>query len=156
VAEGGFVGFLSSNWEEVARNLRAAVEPHLQPGEQLIGVVHANEPKTFSAKFYAIGVTPDRLVLLPLNRKMAPSGDPPVSIARGDIVNSSVWGWGGSVRDWLSATSDQQIRIQTSSAKYKLMMLGGNLLENTLAGDDQLSGLDALVAFLQSAKAGGE
>jgi len=149
---GASMGLFAANWAEMARMRKAVLEPHLQPGETLVGAVQATQSKTFSAKLYCVGVTQDRLIVLPVSRKMQPTGDPPTSITRADITTSSVWGWGGSVRDFLSASSDEQIRVSTADTKYKWMILGGNLFENMLAGEDQLHGLDALVEFLQSAK----
>lgn len=146
------MGFLDANWAEMARILRTRLEPCLAPGEPLVGAVQATQPKTFSAKLFAVGITPDRLIVLPVNRKWEPTGDPVHSITRADITDSSVWGWGGSVRDFLSASSNEQIRIRTPQASYKWMVLGGNLMENALAGDEHLQGLDALVEFLLSAK----
>lgn len=145
------MALFAKNWEEVDRRLREVVGPELQPGEEIIGVVHANQPKTFSAELFAVAVTPDRLVIVPLDRKMAASG-PAQSVTRDDVRSSSVWGWGGSVKDFLSPSSDQQIRFETPDRKYKLMVLGGNMFENALAGEGQLGGLEAFVAFLQSAK----
>ena len=101
---------------------------------------------------YALGVTPNRLILIPLNRKMQPSGDPVRSITRTDITGSSIWGWGGSVAEYLATNTDQQIRIETAEGKLKLMILGGNILENALAGEGQLRGLDALIEFLLSTR----
>ena len=87
---------------------------------------------------------------MPLDRKMAASGDPE-SVTKADVLASSVWGWGGGVKEFLAARGDE-IRIETPRRKYKLMVLGGTMLENALAGDGQLEGLEALVAFLQSAQ----
>jgi hypothetical protein len=145
------MGFLDDKWAETDKLLRAQIEPHLAPGEQLLGAVHANEQKTFSAKLYAIGVTPDRLIVVPVNRKMHADGDARM-ITRGDITGSSVWGWGGGVKEFLSANGDQQIRIETPQGKLKLMVVGGNMLEDALAGEGQLSGLDVLVEFLLSTR----
>lgn len=145
------MGFMKGKWEVAAQALRNQLQPLLAPDEQLVGAVHATEPKTFSAKIYAVGVTPDRLILLPLDRKMQANGDAPRSITRADITGSSVWGHGGSVADWLG-DGDQQIRIETAEGKLKLMVLGGNMLENALAADDQLRGLDALIEFVLSSR----
>jgi hypothetical protein len=145
------MGFLDAKWEETSRRLRAQLEPYLVPDESLIGAVHANEPRTFSAKLYAIGVTPERLIVLPVSRKMEAAGSPE-TITRTDITASSVWGWAGTVGEFLSASAGQQIRIETPRGKYKLMIVGGNTLENSLAGDDHLRGLDVLIEFLLSAK----
>lgn len=146
------MGFLGDRRAEAERLLTEQLQPLLRPGEVLVGAVHANEQKTFSTRLYALGVTPERLILLPVNRKLQPSGDPVRSITRADVRGCSVWGWGGSVSDFLSISSDQQIRIETPEGKLKLMVLGGNLLENALAGEGQLRGLDALVEFLRSAR----
>lgn len=146
------MGLMDNQRREADQRLRAALEPELQPGETLVGVVHANEQKTFSAKFYAVGVTPDRLLIVPVDRKLQAGGAPARAYRREDITGSSVWGWGGSVADLVSATSDQQIRIETAAGKMKLMVLGGNLTENALAGEGQVSGLHALIDFLASAK----
>ena len=142
----------AEKWEETDRRLRAELAPYLGSGEELLGVVHANQAKTFSAELFAVGVTPDRLVILPLDRKMKAKGEAPESVTRADVRNSSVWGWGGGVKEFLSMRGSQEIRIETPNRKYKLMTLGGNMFENAIAGDGQLTGLESLVAFLDSAK----
>jgi len=145
------MALFAKNWEETDRRLRAAVGPELQPGEEIVGVVHANQAKTFSAELFAVAVTPDRLVIVPLDRKMGTAGEAE-SITRADVRSSSVWGWGGSVKDFLAGSSGNEIRIETPRRSYKLMVLGGTAFENALAGDGQLDGLEAFIAFLQSAK----
>jgi hypothetical protein len=142
----------AGRWEEADRQLRAQLAPFLGAEEGLVGVVHATQAKTFSAELFAVGVTADRLLVLPLDRKLQAKGDGPESVARADVRNSSVWGWGGGLQDFLSGRSNQEIRIETPVRTYKLMTLGGNMLENTMAGDGQLDGLEALVAFLQSSQ----
>lgn len=143
--------FFSDKWEETARRLRAELDPCLKPGEELIGAIHVNQQRKFSANLFAVGVTPDRLIVLPLDRKMKASGDPR-SITRDDITSSAIWGWGGSIKDFLDVSADQELRFETATEKYKFMTIGGNIVENALAGQDQLRGLDAVIEFLQSAK----
>lgn len=143
------MGRFADKWAEADRMLRVVLEPSLRPGEALIGAVHANESKIFSAQLYAVGVTPDRLILQPVDRRWAPKGDAR-SITRADVTGCSVWGWGGGVSTWLSANADQQIRIETADGKLKLLVLGGNVIEDALAGEGQLRGLDALIEFLLS------
>ena len=41
--------------------------------------------------------------------------------------------------------------FEAKGEKYKLSVLGGNMLENKLAGTDGVAGLEALAAFLRSA-----
>ena len=145
------MGFFSGKWEETARRLEAELEPCLKPGEELIGAILVNQQRKFSANLYAIGVTADRLIVLPLDRKMKASGDPE-SVTRDDVTGSAIWGWGGSIKDFLDVSADQELRFETATEKYKFMTLGGNILENAMAGDGQLRGLDAVIEFLQSAK----
>ena len=144
------MGFFADRWEEASRRLIDAVTPHLAPGEQLVGIVHVTQPKTFSADVYAVGVTADRLIVLPVNRKLQPDGDP-ISVRREDITKASVWGHGGSARDLASLTADQQLRFATADRSFKLNVLGGTLLEDSLSGPTQRSGLEELIAFLLSA-----
>lgn len=144
------MGWIERGWEELSHRLRLALEPYRE-GEELVGVVHANQPALFSTQLYAIGVTPTRLLLLPLDRRHAATGKP-IALRAGDIEASAIWGWGGSVGDWLSASAGQQVRFTAGGTKYKLMVLGGNLLEDALSGPSQKSGLEALLEFLLAAK----
>ena len=95
-----------------------------------------------------MGVTGSRLLLQPIGRKLEAKG-PPIAIGREEISDSSIWGRGGSLADLLA---DQQIRFTAAGQKYKLMVLGGNVLEDALSGPTQNQGLEALIAFLRSAK----
>jgi hypothetical protein len=144
------MGWIESGWEELSRRLRLALEPYRE-GEELVGVVHANQPRLFSTQLYAIGVTPTRLILLPVDRRSAAAGEPAV-LRADDIEASAIWGWGGSIGDWISASSGQQLRFTACGRKYKLLVLGGNLLEDALSGPTQRSGLQALLEFLLAAK----
>jgi hypothetical protein len=145
------MALFSSKWEETARRLEAELKPCLKPDEELIGAIFVNQQRKFSANLYTVGVTPDRLIVLPIDRKMKASGEPQ-SMTRDDIIHSSVWGWGGSIKDFLDVSGDQELRFETATEKYKFMTLGGNMLENAMAGEGQLRGLDAVIEFLQSAK----
>lgn len=144
----------AANWEELSRRLAAVVAPHLAPGEQLVGVVYAHQTKLFSAELWAIGVTPGRLVMVPIDRRHEPTGAP-VSIPRDQLADCSVWGWGGGVAEFLSMTADQQLRFTAAGRKFKLMALGGNLLEDALSGPAQRRGLEALVEFLLTSRPAG-
>lgn len=147
------MGWMANNWEAMSRQLREVVSPHLATGEELLGVVHANQPKIFSADLFAVGVTPARLIVVPIDRKMAPAGEP-IAIHKAEVQSASVWGWGGSVADFLAAGAGQQIRFTGGGRKWKLMALGGNLLEDSLSGPSQRAGLAAFVEFLLAARPG--
>lgn len=145
------MSFFATNWEELSRRLVDVVAPHLAPGEELAGVVYAHQAKLFTAELWAIGVTAERLVLVPIDRRHEPAGAP-LSIGRGELADCSVWGWGGGVAEFLSTTADQQLRFRAAGRKFKLMALGGNLLEDALSGPTQRRGLEALVEFLLTAR----
>lgn len=145
------MSFFAANWEELSRRLVDVVAPHLAPGEPLIGIVYAHQAKLFSVELWAIGVTPERLVMVPVDRRNQPTGMP-LSIRRDQISDCSVWGWGGGVAEFLSMTADQQLRFTAAGRKFKLMALGGNVLENALSGPAQRKGLEALVEFLVTAR----
>ena len=144
------MGWIEKGWEELSKRLRAALEPYRE-GEELVGVVHANQPGLFSTQLYAIGVTPSRLLLLPLDRLHAATGEP-VVLRADEIEAAAIWGWGGSLSDLLSASAGRELRFTAKGKKYKLMVLGGNLLEDALSGASQKSGLQALLEFLLAAK----
>ena len=112
------MAFFEQHSEEASRRLAAQLAPHLAPGEPLDGVVHAVHAKVFSADLYAVGVTPSRLLLLPLDRRMEATA-PPVAATRDEITDASVWGWGGSLADFLSATAGEQIRLHRGGGEIQ-------------------------------------
>ncbi len=145
------MGVFADRWEKASQQLEALLAPQLGAGEELLGVVHATQPKVFSASLFAVGVTPTRLLLQPIDRRLAAAG-PAVAIAREAISEASVWGWGGSVADFLSTYANQQLRFAADGKKYRLMALGGNAVEDALSGPSQRRGLEALIRFLLEAR----
>lgn len=140
---------MKDKWEVATQRYAEMVRPHLAPGEELVGVLQATHRKTFSAVSYAIGVTPQRLVLVPTNRKMEAAG-PPVLITPTDVVKSSVDGFGGGLGEFLRAEPGD-IRITTTDTTFKLMALGGGL-DNLLTGPTQTQGKQALIEWLWAAR----
>lgn len=140
--------FEERNREADAR-VRAVIEPFVPPGEELVGSLYATAKTTFSAQVYGIGVTAQRLIFVPLDRKMAAKGEVEL-IAPGDIVKSSVDGFGGGLGHFLTADWGD-IRIDTASKKYKLMALGGGF-DQVLVGEGQGTGKEALLRFLYAAR----
>lgn len=128
----------------------------LVPGEVLYGTIVANQQKTFSATIYLVGTTNQRIIMQKVDRKWQPDGAP-LSFGPNDITDTSVWGWahdaaskGEKVKTFLT-TSGDRIKFKAGGEQWKLMTLGGNMLENALADDAQLDGLDAFVNFLAAA-----
>lgn len=55
---------------------RPHVEAVLEPDEELRGFVAATQQSLFKGRLVALGVTDRRLIVVPLNRRIEPDGDP--------------------------------------------------------------------------------
>ena len=86
--------------------LRAAVEPLLEPGEELRGVCVATQQSMFKGRQVAIGVSDRRLLVQGMNRRFAPDGEP-VLLPPERIADASVDGAGGGWFEVGSAILDQ-------------------------------------------------
>ena len=140
----------SEKFAEADALYRGIIAPYLAPGEPLNGVFQATQSKTFSAKLWVIGVTPQRLIMVEVGRKLEPKGEV-VMVQPQDIVASSVDGFGGGLSHFLN-TDLGDIRFDTASEKYKLLALGGGSLENKLAGEFQAHGKQQFLGFLAAAR----
>lgn len=141
------MGWMSDKQAEAAKLIRAVLEPSVPAGETLNGAVYANKKSSFSAKLYAIGVTDQHVLIQPVDRKWKPDGA--IVIATADELQvGNIFSDGAT---WTLSDKDQEIRFKAKGEDYKLLVLGGTMLENALAGGDQVDGLGALVAFLRRA-----
>lgn len=132
--------------DELYRNL---LIPQLTQNEQLLGAFVATASSAFTNRILVIGVTPLRLMLIEVDRKMQPKAAP-VSIQPHEITKSSVDGFGGGLAHFL--TSDLgDIRFETAVAKYKLAALGGGL-DQLFASDGQQQGKQLFLQFLAAAR----
>ena len=134
------------NNAEAARRVRAAIEPALAPGEELLGAIQATRKSSFSGKVFAVGATPERLILVELDRKMEPKSAA-ISVRHADITKSSIDGWGGGVSHFLASSVAPEIRFDTANEKYKLLVVGG-MTGDALLGNDYMAGLDAVCTFI--------
>ena len=141
------MGWMSDKQTEAAAMLQQVIEPSVPAGETLQGCVYATRKSSFSVKLYALGVTDGHLVIQQVDRKWKPV-DPPVLAAPSDIKLGNIFSEGA---EWTLGEKDMEIRFEAKGEKYKLSVLGGNMLENKLAGTDGVAGLEALAAFLRSA-----
>lgn len=135
--------------EQADARVRATVEPQVVAGESLLGCLNATAKSTFSAQVYAIGVTDQRLIFVPLDRKFGPKG-PAEIVGPADIVKSSVDGQGGGLSHFL-ATDWGEIRIDTATKKYKLLAMGGGA-DQLFVSENQRAGKQALLQFLYTAR----
>jgi hypothetical protein len=139
---------MSDKQAETAELLRQVVAPHVPDGETLTGCVYANKKSSFSAKLFALGTTDRHLVIQEIDRKWKPAGEAVVATPA-DVEVGNIFSEGAK---WTLSDKDQEIRFKVKGQDYKLLVLGGTMFENALAGTDQVDGLQALVAFLRSAK----
>lgn len=142
------MGWMSDKQAEAAELIRQVVEPSVPAGETLTGCVYANKRSSFSAKLYALGTTEQHLLIQEVDRKWKPVGDVVVATPA-DVEVGNIFSEGAT---WTLTDKDQEIRFKAKGQDYKLMVLGGTMFENALAGSGQVDGLQALVAFLRSAR----
>ncbi len=141
------MGFMANKWAETDALLKAAIAPNLG-GEQLVGCVHAIRQGKMSAKVFAIGITPEHLVIVEVDRKMRPGNDAPTKLKASEITVGNLFGEGAG---WSIGQKDQEIRFTARGEKHRYMVMGGNMVENALTGAEQVSGLNAFVEFLRGA-----
>jgi hypothetical protein len=138
--------------------LRAAVEPLLEPGEELRGVCVATQASMFKGRQVAIGVSDRRLIVQGMNRKFEPDG-PPIPPPPERIADVSVDGAGGGWMEVGAAILDQvavTLKLRTSDGeKLKLTMMRGTGPGGLGGGETQRQGVEALGAWFAAADAAG-
>ncbi len=149
-AHDGPMGWLADKNQQADEMMHRVIAPGVPSGETLRGAVYAHQQGTFSTKLYVIGVTEHHLLLQPVDRKMQPNA-PVIALHAGEIEVGNIFGEGAGLLAY-DGKKGQEIRFNARGEKYKLMSLGGNFLENRLAGDGQLAGLTALAEFLRTAQ----
>jgi hypothetical protein len=133
---------------------RPHVEAVLEPGEELRGFVAATQQSMFKGRLVALAATNRRLIVLPLNRRIEPGGEP-ISIAPDQIASAKAGGGGGWGAEPTAALMDKaaaELKIKTTDGeKLKLMMMRGEgpgPLAGLGGGEDQRQGLEAIAANL--------
>jgi hypothetical protein len=131
--------------------LRPALEPLLDPGEELRGVCVATQASLFKGRQVAIGVTDSRLLVQGMTRKFEPDGEPvslpPERIAKADAEGAG-GGWmevGAAIMDGAAVT----LKLRTTDGeKLKLMLMRGTgPLGGLGGGESQRGGVEALAAW---------
>jgi hypothetical protein len=132
--------------------LRGAVEPLLEPGEELRGVCVAVQQSMFKGRQMAIAVSDRRLLVQGMNRKFEPDGEP-ISLPPERIAEVSVDGAGGGWMEVGAAILDQvaiTLKLRTSEGeKLKLTMMRGS--GPLGGGETQRQGVEALGAWFGAA-----
>jgi hypothetical protein len=109
--------------------LRPHLEGMLAPGETLEGICACSQQKgMFKGGAVALGVTADRLLVQPLNRRGDPEG-PSQAITPGEIASAKAEGAGGGWAEIGAAIMDEAaVRLTLKLAggeKLRLMMMRG-------------------------------
>jgi hypothetical protein len=143
--------------DELGRRLRAALEPLLEPGEQLRGACVATQVGMFRGQMVALGATDRRLLVQGIDRQFRPK-DEPLLIGPGEVTSASIEGGGG---DYSGSWEDLGAMVMnaaavavklktTSGAKRKLSMMRGGtgMLGKLGGGESQGRGVEALGEWL--------
>ena len=137
-------------------NLRGALEPLLEPGEELRGVCVATQASMFKGRQVAIGVSDRRLLVQGMNRRFEPDGEP-LSLPPERIATASAEGAGGGWPEVGAAIVDGAavtLKLRTSDGeKLKLMLMRGTgPLGGLGGGETQRQGVEALGAWFAAAR----
>lgn len=138
-------------------NLRAAIEPSLEAGEELRGVCVASQQlSVFKGRQVAIGVTDRRLIVQGMTRRFAADG-PAVSLPPERIADASADGAGGGWIEVGAAIMDHAaltLKLRTTEGeKLKLtLMRGTGPLGGLGGGETQRQGVEALGAWFAAAR----
>jgi hypothetical protein len=131
------------------------LEPRLEPGEELRGLVAATYQKTFSGAMWAVGVTDRRLVFQPLDRKFQATGPLQSASTHDHLGAAALDGAGDGWWTLPAAIADLHslvLRITLDDGeKVKLTMTRGGM--KLLGGDEQRDGIVALAELLAAAHA---
>ena len=129
----------------------------LEPGESLVGVAAVNwQGSMFKQTVSALGVTGERLIVQPLDRKGKAATEDPVFIRKEEITKGNYGGGGGMGSSPTSLIMDSasiEVKLKTTGGeKYKLMLMTGEGVFGGMAGGPaQRNGAEALVNFLEGA-----
>ena len=130
---------------DLAQKLVPVAQGLLDPGEALTGCCVATWQKTFSGRMVAIAVSPERIIVQPLDRRFGAAGDP-LAFSRDRIAGARISnGVGGSVSipslimDAVSVTVDL---TRTDGVGVRLLLMGSG-------GQVQHDGIAALIAYLE-------
>jgi hypothetical protein len=133
----------------------AKLRPHLEgllaEGEELEGICACSQQKgLFSGGAVALGVTPERLIVQPLNRRGDPDGDAQ-SLRPEEIADAKAEGAGGGWPEIGAAIMDHhavKLTLKTTAGeKLRLMMMraeGSGPMAKLGGGEGQRIGVEAL------------
>ena len=134
--------------EDIGDRLRPLLEPLLEPGEELRGVLVATQQSAFRGRMVGIGVTDRRPLLQPLTRKLKPA-EARLSLKPDQLAEARASGAGEGWLNLAAAVMDGAavtLRLRTTGGeKVKLMMMrGSGVLGKLGGGETQRRGVETL------------
>jgi hypothetical protein len=136
---------------DIEEKLRPVLEPLLEEGETLEGMVVGSQSGFMSSKFVVVGITANRLIVQETDRKQNAKGEPTIVGAQ-DLAGSKRGGFGmGDLQSSIMNATSIRLTVKTASGqKLKLMMAkGGGPLGRLMGGETQEQGVKALQAWLE-------
>jgi hypothetical protein len=125
-------------------------------GEQLRGWCLATEQSTFSGHTTVVGVTDQRVIIQPVDRKFRPK-DHPLSIRPDELARASSdgagHGWWTAPEAVMDAAAISVQLETTTGVKRKLTMMrgGAGTFGKLGGGEAQQQGIDALAEWIRAA-----
>lgn len=126
---------------------REFLAPQLLSGEEILGIVAANQSSAFKQKMWMIATTNQRLIMIPVSMKWEPKGDP-VSYRPEDITKTQIPGTSESWGQMLKKMGDDNVRFEAGGTTYKLNVMSSGGLDRLFTGEHQAAGSQALYEFL--------
>ena len=139
--------------DELETKLRGAVDPLLEPGENLLGVCVASQVSLLKGRQVALATTDHRIVVQGLTRKFERDGEP-VSITPANLADASAEGAGGGWAEIGAAVMDRAavtLKLRTTDGeRLKLMLMRGTgPLGKLGGGETQRQGVEALSTWFR-------
>jgi hypothetical protein len=122
---------------EVYERLSGLINAQLVDGEEVWGMFTASDSKTFTQQMYAIGVTPQRLVMVPVSLRWQAKGEP-YSIMRNQLEGAKESTVGIRKDDW--STTGQAFEPTKIEIGSKVKIRTGDGRKLNLIVNDALSG----------------
>jgi hypothetical protein len=141
--------------EDLESKCRPGLESRLEGGEELRGLCVASQQKSmFKGGAAVIGVTDRRVLILSLDRKGDPVGEP-LSLTPDRIESAKAGPAGGGWANVDAAVLDHaavRLQIRTTEGQLKLMLMRGEgkVLGKLGGGEPQRRGVQALGQWFQN------
>lgn len=123
-----------------------ALQPALDPGEELLGTLMVTRSSGMVPQLMAVGVTPERLILAPIGKK----DKGPMAFSRADITGKSASGPGANI-DKIGGSTAAKVTLETRThGPVSFTVADDDLVLRMARGGGTSKGILALREFLAS------